>query len=209
MQLYCATMASFSSARNSRIFPTRRGGRDARSGHCRRYFDRASRRRDGQGGCPLAAVLAGLALAARSHRQPLVSDGAALPANRDDDWDGVVERLRSRSLSMSRDVRRGRDDRCVCRGPRRRVRRPHRYRRATKSRWFAQAAAALRGCTSRLRSCPRARARRQSPRAERMRRPSRLARTPGSGGCLLRQGARRRATHPVVLHINKVRRRWR
>ncbi len=61
----------------------RRRRRDARSRHLRRHLGRASCRRDGQGRRRVAAVLAGFPVAARSHRQSLVSDHAAVPADRD------------------------------------------------------------------------------------------------------------------------------
>ena len=59
----------------------RRG--DARSPGHRRYVGGASCRRHGQGGGDAGAVLSGFPLAARSHRQPVVSEHAAISATRD------------------------------------------------------------------------------------------------------------------------------
>jgi hypothetical protein len=68
--------------RADRLRRDRRRYSQSRSGDRGRYCGSPSRRRIGQAGMADAAVLAGLALAARSRRQPLVSDHATLPAAR-------------------------------------------------------------------------------------------------------------------------------
>ena len=65
-------------------FRRHRGGDgDARSDRQRRHLGGASGRRMGKAVCRLDPIRAGFPLAARSHRQPLVSDHAAVPAKRD------------------------------------------------------------------------------------------------------------------------------
>ncbi len=61
----------------------------------------ASSRRDGQSCGSARAVLAGLALAARPHRQPVVPDHALFRQSAIGDWDGPLGRLRQELAAVT------------------------------------------------------------------------------------------------------------
>ena len=78
--------------------------RGARSRRQRRHEHRPPRRRAREADLDPAAVRPGLALANGAHRQPVVSDGATLPATGAGAWDAVVREV-SVALRVNRDRR--------------------------------------------------------------------------------------------------------